>query len=356
MKIIFKIALFFIIFINNSVAGDIESKNLYLSYNSYPKRVFTNQRFIIDLKAIILNPKDTYNKIITTFAGAKNLQIITQDPIWIQQKNNQYSTKLQFKAEDKKFILPTITLALFYDDEIVDYISLDPLDISFEQIAIDQNLFSNIIASNIDILQVNTKQYDNNNILATIVLEAQKSNLEDIYLKGYKEQGIESYSDKENIQRLYYYVVIPIHKKVLKFTYYNTRKKDFILLNINVTLKEELVSTQTNLNPYNSNLLFYKQIIAIILFLIFACLLYLRKNLFYFITTTILLLIVTYLFIPNKKIVLEKNKKIYILPTKNSTIFKITTKKELVEVINTKNNFKKIILKNKNIGWIKDDR
>ena len=208
----FRIISIFILFLShlyalddNNQTTDIETKKLYLSCEAYPKRVFTNQRFSITLKAIILYDQTKFNKIITTFIDQENIDIITQEPKFILQKDNTYKAKIIFKANKKSFILPTITVALFNDDEIVDYLSIKPPHIDFEQIAIDQKLFSNIIASSLEILQVTTKQYNNNNTLVTIALEAKNSNLEDIHFLSYKEQGIDSYTDKENIQRIYYY-------------------------------------------------------------------------------------------------------------------------------------------------------
>jgi uncharacterized pyridoxamine 5'-phosphate oxidase family protein len=58
---------------------------------------------------------------------------------------------------------------------------------------------------------------------------------------------------------------------------------------------------------------------------------------------------------PNEKIVLEKNEKVYILPTQNSTVFKIVSEREEVEVLNKKDEFTKVLFTNKNIGWIKNE-
>jgi uncharacterized pyridoxamine 5'-phosphate oxidase family protein len=66
--------------------------------------------------------------------------------------------------------------------------------------------------------------------------------------------------------------------------------------------------------------------------------------------------IVAYLFVPNTKILLEPDTKIYILPTKHSTIFNKLEQKELVEIINKKKNYLKVLFENKNIGWIKNDK
>jgi uncharacterized pyridoxamine 5'-phosphate oxidase family protein len=58
---------------------------------------------------------------------------------------------------------------------------------------------------------------------------------------------------------------------------------------------------------------------------------------------------------PNEKITLQKNEKVYILPTANSTVFKIVEHAEEVEVLNTKDDFTKVFFQNKNIGWVKNE-
>jgi uncharacterized pyridoxamine 5'-phosphate oxidase family protein len=60
-------------------------------------------------------------------------------------------------------------------------------------------------------------------------------------------------------------------------------------------------------------------------------------------------------FIPNSRIILPKDTKIYILPTSSSTIYKIVQKKSEVEVLIKKDKFIKVLFKNKNIGWVKKD-
>jgi len=62
-----------------------------------------------------------------------------------------------------------------------------------------------------------------------------------------------------------------------------------------------------------------------------------------------------YLFIPNKKILLNENIKVYILPSNSSTIFKVPESKEIVEIVNENENFLKVLFKNDSIGWVKKD-
>ena len=65
--------------------------------------------------------------------------------------------------------------------------------------------------------------------------------------------------------------------------------------------------------------------------------------------------LLAYLSIPNKKILLNQDVKVYILPTNGSTIFKVPTSKEIVEIVNENEDFVKVLFKNDSIGWIKKD-
>ncbi len=357
MKFNLKIFLLITIFISSLFSqDDIKSKDIYIDYISYPKRVFTKQKFDVILKATILINQDKYDKIITTFEGEENIDIPESTPVWVNTKENIFISKIIYKSKDKQFTLPNITLALLKNEVIVDFISIKPPKIKFEKIALNQKLFSNIIASNLEINTIKTKQYTNSMLLSTINIEATNSNLEDMRLNEFNDQGIKSLTDKAPYQNIYYYVMIPSHTKEIKFTYYNTILKDFVMITLPISLDEELVSTQTDLNPYNSSILIYKQFSTLVILIIVIILFIITKQNKYLFIIVILISIIGYLFIPNKKIIIPVNTKIYILPTKHSTVYKILENKELVEIINKKDKYIKVLFKNDNIGWIKDDR
>ena len=357
MRYKLKILLLFILLSSSLFSSEeIESKELYLEYNSYPQRVFTGQKFDIELKALILKDDNTYDKIVTTFTSEENIELLSEDIVWTKNKANEYLTTISYKIFDKDFVIPKITLALSKNEEIIDFISVDSPIIQYEKIAVNQKLFSKIIAKNLEILTVKTKQYTNNTLHTTINLKALNGNLEDFSLNSYTEdQGINSLSEVYPNQNLYYYVMVPIYTKQIKFTYYNTQSKSFVMMNIPIMLDEELVSTQTELNPYNSSLLIYKQVFSAFILLIFILIFIFKRQNIYLIIISILILILAYLSIPNKKILLNEDVKVYILPTNSSTIFKIPASKEIVEIVNENEDFIKVLFKNDSIGWIKKD-
>jgi len=355
MKYYFRVLLLFLLFTTAIFSNEeIESKELYLEYSSYPQRVFTGQKFDITLKALILKNNDTYDKVVTTFTSENNIEILTKDIVWTKNEASEYFTTISYKVFNEDFLLPKITLALSKNEEIVDFISVDSPEIQYERIAVNQQLFSKVLAKNLEIFTVKTKQYTNNILHTTINLKASNGNLEDFILNSYGEdQGIDSLSDMYPVQNLYYYVMIPSHTKQIKFTYYNTDFKDFVTMTIPIILDEELVSTQTELNPYNSSVLIYKQSLSGILLLIFIIMFIIKRKNIYLVLITFFIILLAYLFIPNKKILLKENIKVYILPTNNSTIFKSLQSKEIVEIVNENEKFMKVLFKNQSIGWIK---
>jgi hypothetical protein len=331
------------------------SKEIYLSYDKYPKRVFTGQKFRVTIKAIILTNISSYDNIVTTLSGAEGVEQLTQTIEWKEEHDGNRFATIEFKAHDKAFTLPIITLALLKNGQVIDHSTLSPVEIRYEKIAINQNLFSNIIASDLKINSVKTKQYSNNELHTTIHIEGYDSNLEDIYLSNYKEQGRSSLVEDEEKQNLYYYIITPLYVKQIDFTYYNTIQNSFVKVQIPIILEEELVSTQTELNPYHNSMVLYKQIVVGVLLALFLIIYAFRRDIVYLIITTILIIFLAYLFIPNQKILLNDGVKVYILPTSNSTVYKTLENKEIVEKVYEKNGFVKIIFKNENVGWVKKD-
>ncbi|MEA3513288.1 MAG: hypothetical protein U9R37_06775 [Campylobacterota bacterium] len=358
MKFLFLISFLLynsLVFANEDIDNikQIEPKELYFDYKSYPKRVFTGQKFDLKMSGMILKENTTYDKVVTTFTQEENIELITKNITWIKDKDGKYNTTVSFKVFDKQFTFPTATVALFKDEELIDFITIRPPIIKYEKIAINQKLFSNIIAKDLEIHTVKTKQYTNNILHTTINIKALNSNLENTYINSYKEQGVISLTQDYPSQNLFYYVMVPSHIKEINFTYYNTVAKDFIKIQIPIILEEELVSTQTDLNPYNSSMIIYKQVFSGVLLFLSVLLFLITKQDRYIIFITIFIVILAYLFIPNKKILIKEGVNVYILPTKNSTIYKKLEKKHIVEIINTKDNFIKVSFENKNIGWIK---
>ncbi len=339
----------------SSLDTNITSKDLYIKYIKYPTSVYTQQRFTVELEARILLDNDDYD-IVTTYSNEKNIDILDEDIYWLPQGNeNQYTTRITYKARDKDFILPTLKLAVTQYSKDIDFVTISPPKIKYNKIAINQTKFSNIIADDLKIKEIKVKQLNNKMLILITHIETVNGNLEEFYLKPFKIQKTESFEDHYPLQVIYYSVEVPNHLDSIEFDYYNTKLDTFVTVQLPIMLEEELVSTQTDLNPYDSNILFYKQASTLIIILVFLLFYVKTKHKIFTVFIFIFTIIFIKLVLPNEKILIKKNTKVYILPTKLSTVYKITNKNDKVEILIKRDNFIKVLFKNKHIGWIKEN-
>ncbi len=333
-------------------------KNLYLSYINHPKHIYKNQRFEIKIKALIT--RNNFDTIKTNFINDISMTPLNEDTQWEQDPDNPntYTNTFYFKAYEENFKMPDIVVSLYDGTQLVESRVLTSMDITFSQIAKGDEKFTNVIAKDFTLVASKSKQYTNKEALTILDIEAFESNLEDFNIQNIEDQGFTLIEDEYPKQHIIYYVVIPIHKKEISFTYYNTTINKLQTVKVPVVFTEELVSTQTDLNPNNSSFEFYKKVFVGVLALLFL-LLFIWKRRYYIL---VLFLITTIVFIvfamPNKTVRLKTNSVIYILPTKNSTIFRKVSTEMIVEDMKKRNGFIKIMFKSGNenyIGWVKEE-
>ncbi|AXK48175.1 hypothetical protein CRU87_01280 [Aliarcobacter trophiarum LMG 25534] len=349
-----KSLLFFIALCSFFTANLFAAKNLYLSYTKIPTNIYKNQKFEIKIEAMITTSK--FTNINTKFLNYSNIEVLNPNSSWKKISEDKYENRYYFKVKSTNFTLPLFEVNLFNSNELIDQSILESLQIKHSNIGKIDDRYSNIVAENIILKAFKTKQYNNDNALTIIDLDAINSNLSDFKLKNVEEQGLSSIKEWENIENMVYYFVTPIFQKNLIFTYFNTSTNSFKEIKVPLILQNELVSTQTDLNPNDSTFEKYKKIAAIIVFVIFL-LIYIWKRWRIVLILTIISLVVAVLYnLPNKKGVIKTNSYIYILPTKNSTIFFKTEKDERVEALEKRENFVKILgVDSDFIGWVKED-
>ncbi|WP_419768081.1 hypothetical protein [Arcobacter sp.] len=338
-------------------AQDISAeKNIYLSYKSFPNNIFKNQRFEIILKAIITS--DDYDRIETRFINSKNMNVINPQSPWTEVEDKTFENMFYFKASQSDFAIPTFQVAIYKSNVLIEVENIQAKKVSFTEIGKNIENFSSIIAKNLVINAYKTKQYNNDELITIMDINAKESNLEDFYIKNVKEQGVSTIDDNYPEQNLLYYLVLPVHTKKIDFSYYNSDQKKFITINIPIVLENELVSTQTDLNPNKSNILFYKRVVFGSLFVLFFIIYIWKRKKIYLIIALISAIILLLYSIPNKTKILKKDSYIYILPTKKSTIFQKTDKEYEVKVSIKRGDFVKVILGEGDksmIGWVKEN-
>jgi hypothetical protein len=286
------------------------------------------------------------------------MNVINPESPWTEQEDKTFENKFYFKAYENNFVMPTFQVAIYKNLELIEVQNIKPKEISFSEIGKNINNFSSVIATDLVINAHKTKQYNNDELITIMDINATESNLEDFHIKDVKEQGISKIDDNYPDQNLLYYLVLPVHTKKLDFSYYNSLEKRFVTIKIPIVLENELVSTQTDLNPNKSNILFYKRVAFAALFVLFlAIFIWKRKKVYLIFILISAIGLLTYS-IPNKTSILKKDSYIYILPTKKSTIFQKTNKDYLVEVSIKRGEFVKIIVGEGDksmIGWVKEN-
>jgi hypothetical protein len=344
----------YILFILLLIVSNLSAQDIYLKYLEYPSNVYSNQVFKIKMKATIV--ADDYSQIETIFSNGLNVSLLNEQSQWTTDNDNEFINTFVFKASTRSFRLPTITLNLNDEYNITKFSkSIKPIKINFKNIALNDNLFSQVIAQDLNISRQITRQYNNKQLLTILKIDAINSNLNDFHINDYEEQGIDNITEDGNLKSMYYYIVVPRDTKHISFKYYNYKTQQFKLVTININLDEQLVSTQTDLNPQNSKLLYYQKIFLLLTIAIFIIIFFIFRNNLNLFILIVLILILTYLYLPNKVLLVPQNTKIYILPITNSTVFTILQHNTNVEVLKSNHKFKKIILPNQTIGWIKNE-
>lgn len=330
------------------------SKSLYLSYNKIPSQAYTNQKIEVVVKALITT--ENFDSLSTTFSNSLNVSILNSKNPWKKISNNTYENTYYFKLKQGNFRLPNINVKLLANGSILDESELPSPSIRYSDIGTGDSRFSGIIADKFILKAYKTKQYNNKEALTIIDVDALNSNLEDFKLQGIEEQGISNIKDDGSKQNLVYYFVTPIYEKKVILTYYNLLTKSFKDIKIPLILQNELVSTQTDLNPNDSTFEKYKKIFAIGLFVLFLILFIIKRNKILMFLTFISFIIALSYNLPNSKGIVKKDSYVYILPTKNSTIFFKVENDQRIEILERKNGFIKVLgSDNDFIGWIKEE-
>lgn len=351
MKKTFLLIILFNIFLSINLFA---AKNLYLSYKKIPDNVYKNQKFEVTVKALVTT--ENFTSLNSNFSNSSNITLINPNDPWKKISNDTYENSYYFKVTNSNFRLPDLSVSLLNGNSVIDVSYLGGTSLRYSDVGKGDDRFSNLIAEKVMLKAYKTKQYNNKEALTIIDIDALNSNVENFKLKNIEEQGISAIKDMGATQNLVYYFVTPIYQKNLIFTYFNPVTKSLKDVKVPLILQNELVSTQTDLNPEDSTFERYKKVASVVVFGIFLILVIWKRNKILIFITTVFFLIAVYYNLPNSVGVVKQDSFVYILPTKNSTIFFKVDKEEKVEVLQRKNGFIKVIgVDNGFIGWIKEE-
>ena len=330
-----------------------KQKVLYLSYVEVPKRVIKGELFSITIKTISVVQE--FEDIEYTLKNQKGIEIVNDGIPYRKTTEHAFLDTFYFKATSSDIRLPDITATLkdyFGNTYPSTTLKAEPI----EAIALNPTKdYCNIVAKSLNIDRYKTTSYDTTHNIVVFAVSAKQTFLKDFHLKNVTLQGFESVNDTIESSKMIYYAVIDKKEENLPFSYFNTIKNDYIKLNIPIVVEEDSVATQSDLTPKDNSKKQLKLFIASGIILFGVIMLLWRQRYIYIVFIAIPAIYVVYLLIPEKKICIQPNTKILILPLENGTVFEVTSSTMRLQKVGETKGFIKVELPNKKIGWVKNE-
>lgn len=314
-------------------------------YSYVPKKVYKYQLFPVTLIGI----EDTgTDKPSFTFDSTSTTQPLFPEPLVIRNGNDSFYT-FYFQAKTKDIRIPALS---------VSSSSLETT-LSSQNVAINtlkpREDFCGVLAADMKTKNSQVSNYDEKNHIVTLSIEAFEANIENMSLKGAVESGVESVSRHFAKVSAEFYVVVPVEKNQLKFTYFNTIKKQYVFLEVPVVVEDASVATQSDLNPKEDSFEKLKKYALMFLAGFFFFMFLLKRDFFYLVFAVISFITLLTLYIPHKKICVQQGASLYILPTSTSTASTKIDEKLDTLLLGEREGYKKVEYKEGIIGWIKNE-
>jgi hypothetical protein len=330
----------------------IKEKKIFLSYLKYPKRLYINQHFIVELKAVVI--EDELKSLTTLFVNGKDFKVINPTSAWRKVDDKSYINRFYFKLTSKDSKIPTIRVVSTNANNKKYKEDIAPPAIKLIKLK-DSEFFSGIIAKDLKVISHKEKRYDDKSNLVLMEVNATMSNLEDFHLSFALREALDSLKDNLDYQSMYYVSVVPNYQKEFKFKYFNLKSNSVNKVSFPIILADATLSTQIGLNPQKSKFFLYKIIAYFAISFIFL-LLYLKyRHISLLFISALIAFFILYTKLLSGSLTLDKGVNIRILPTNNSTVFFKTSKKIDAKILLKKDGYTKLLLPNGKIGWIKDD-
>lgn len=332
----------------------VATSSLVLSTKDYKSQYLVGEVFTIELTA--KTDEKTDFEFELEFNKNDSLLFLNPNVKWLKN-GNEYTTTLWFEAKDVNAALIQILVNLKRNKEIFQQASLNINPLQFKRIDAGKN-YAHIVAKELNVKRVKSDYFDDKNLVMVVEFEAQEANLKNFHLNNEKiiQQRVDGFRGDFNTSSAFYSAVFAPSVSELNFSYFNTSTQSLQNISLKVELSNEKLSTQSDLNPKNNDLLFYKRLalwaLSGVLVLIFV---FKRHYLFFALAVIIF---VGSFFIGSKDTqtaILKANSRAKILPTSQSTYFYTSEKDEEVEILGKRKEWVKILLSNGKIGWVSNE-
>jgi len=304
------------------------ANDLIIKYLNLKPFYYQNQ--IINLKIKVISPINDLN-----ISSTNNIELnITNPNPYI------YVLNTKFKADSSPkyiFIISQKINKTIYLNQILKTKKLNKI-----------KNFSNILADELNISEPIALKTEEDKILLSFTVKCKNCNLKDFNLTDNEKFTI------INSNTATFIVTLPQNIRNFNFYYFNLKSQSFKKISVPVKIKDETISTQTNINPKENIFFTPVNILILILIALFLILFLIYQKIWILIFPLILSGYLIYQFIPKGEVYLHKGQKVTILPTSNSTVIYIIKKDQKAKVIDRSRNYVEIKINNK-IGWVNEN-
>jgi len=327
------------------------TKIIYWSYDSIPKRIINGQIYPVSIKYIITNPKFTSLRYTLNQTHATLTPIRSQsgiyhiDTLYLYDSNNsQYTPPITATAVNRETNSSYPTTAQLQPQRL-NVITLNP-----------PKNFSGVIADNFKVTNYKTTTYDNQSNILLFFAKALHSNLKVIHFKNITKQGLESLDENRSGESTaIYYLIINKNLENFNFTYFNLNNQNYQKISIPIKVISDTVSTQTNISPVTDQHTVIKLAAAAAVLFILIIVVIFRRKLFYILLALIVGAYIMYLLLPPDTVCIKSGSKIQILPIGQGIVFKQTKTNRKFKVLDKRNKYTRIELNKNKVGWVKNE-
>jgi len=314
-------------------------------YSYMPKKVYENQLFPVTVIGIGI---DGSTPPAFNFDSRSKTQPIFDQPLIVQNGNDSFYT-FYFKATKGSIRIPSLHI-----HSHVSETSLNKKTILIESLEKPSH-FSHVLAADMKIKNSQVSNYDEHSHIVTLAIEAYEANMEDMDLAHTHESGVENLSRNFAKVEAEFYVVLPLEKKELSFSYYNTIKNQYMSFNVPVKVEDATVTTQTGLNPKDDSFEKLKKYAFMGMVGFFLIMFLFKRDFFYLVLGVISLITLLTFYIPHEKICVKQGATLYIIPSETSTISTRVDQDLETMLLGEREGYKKVEYKDGIIGWIKNE-
>ena len=219
-----------------------------------------------------------------------------------------------------------------------------------------QRNYAHLAAQELEVRHFKSDFFDDKNLVMIVELWAKGANLKNFKLNNEKiiQQRVDGLRGDFNESSAFYSAVFPPNVSQISFSYFNTTTQKLESVSLKVEVSDEKISTQTDLNPQDNSLDFYKRLFLWVIAFICGVLFVVKRHYAFLIAAFIAFLMSFLVGESNdtQKGILKANSKATLLPTAQSTHFYTSERDEEVEILGERKNFIKVLLNDGKIGWV----